>query len=329
LAASAAIVLAGCSPGDGANATGDGAKKMRVGIVFDSGGRGDKSFNDSAWAGIERAQNEFDIEVKSVDSKAMKDFETNQNALAEQGIDLIFAVGFTQQQALQVVAPRFPNTKFAIVDTEVDLPNVRALKFREEQGSYLAGYLAGLMTQTGKIGFVGGMTSDLIKKFETGYIAGAREANPNVQVLPVKYTESWDDVGLGKAAATVLFNQGADIVYHAAGRAGMGVIEAAREQGKFAIGVDSDQDDVAPGSVLTSMVKRVDVAVYETIKDAVEGRFSGGTREYDLALNGVGLTEFRHTKDKIGEENLRKLEEVRQRIVSGEITVPARPSELR
>jgi basic membrane protein A and related proteins len=187
------------------------------------------------------------------------------------------------------------------------------------------------VSKTKKIGFVGGMDIPLIKKFEAGYVAGAKTANPSVEVLPAKYTASWDDVSLGKAAAKVLFNGGADIVYHAAGRCGIGVIDAAGEagEGKYAIGVDSDQDWVKPGHVLTSMVKQVDLAVYETIKAVKEGKFEAGTRIYDLASGGVGLTEFKYTKDVIGPENIKKVEDMKAKIVSGEVAVPTNMDELK
>ena len=327
IAALAFVVAVGCSSDTsttepketGGTASGE---KITVGIVFDSGGRGDKSFNDSAWAGIERAQKEFGIEVKSLDSKKESDYEDNIAGIADQGADLVFAIGIGQNDALKAVAPKYADKKFAIVDAVVEEPNVRSLVFSEEQGSFLAGYLAALVSKSGKIGFVGGKNIPLIKKFEAGFMAGAKLAKPEITVLPAKYTDSWDDTSTGKAAATVLFNGGADIVYHAAGRAGLGVITAAKKKGKFAIGVDSDQDDVEKGTVLTSMIKRVDEAVYSTIKDAVEGKFSNGTKAYDLAANGVGLSEMRNTKDVVGADNLAKVEAVAERIKSGELTVP-------
>lgn len=337
-AALLAFSLVGCSGGGekpsptsgttSAGTTATEGKSLKVGVVFDSGGRGDKSFNDSAWRGIERAKQEFGIEERSVESKSDKDYETNIAALAEQGMDLVVAVGLNQEKALSNVAPRFPNVKFAIVDGSVDAPNVRALKFSEHEGSFLAGYVASLVSTSGKIGFVGGMEMPLIKKFEAGYVAGAKTAKPSIEVLPAKYTGSWNNLDLGKAAANVLFSGGADVVYHAAGRCGLGVIDAAKEAGKFAIGVDSDQDDVAPGSVLTSMIKRVDEAVFQTIRDLRDGKFTAGTKFYTLADGGVGLSEFKHTKDKVGEENMKRLEAVRERIVKGEIKVPSTPEEL-
>ncbi|MGV3616837.1 MAG: BMP family lipoprotein [Fimbriimonas sp.] len=332
----AALVAVGCNGGDSsggaATSTGSpsasGGKAVRVGLVFDSGGVGDKSFNDSADAGLKRAQSELGVEGKSINSRDAKDYETNLTAMAEQGFDLVVAVGSVQANALKVVAPKFPDVKFAIVDADIDQPNVCSLLFSEEQGSFLAGYLAGLMTKTNKIGFVGGMKIALIEKFEAGYGAGAKTANPNVEFLPAKYTASWVDVGLGKAAAQTLYAQGADIVYHASGRCGLGVIDAARESGKFAIGVDGDQDGEAKGNVLTSMVKRVDNAVFETIKDVKDGKFTGGKKSFDLAQGGVGLTEFAYTKDKIGAENLKKLEEITKRVAANEIKVPTNRAEL-
>ncbi|HSI73645.1 MAG TPA: BMP family ABC transporter substrate-binding protein [Fimbriimonas sp.] len=336
----ATALLAGCTSDKPADSTSNvpsgpsadlkpAGKELKVGVVFDSGGRGDKSFNDSAWAGIEKAQREFNLTVATVDSKAAKDYEANLSGLADKGMDLIFAVGITQQDALKAVAPRYPNVKFAIIDGEVDGPNVRNLKFKEEQGSFLAGYLAGLMTKTNKIGFVGGMNIPLIEKFQAGYIAGAKAANPAVVALPGKFTESWDDVTLGEAAARTLLDGGADIVYAAAGRAGIGVINAAADAKKYVIGVDSDQDYLKPGFVLTSMVKRVDVSVYETIKDLNAGTFSTGTKEYTLADNGVGLSEMKFTKDLIGADKLAKVEEEKKKLLEGSVAVPTRMSEVK
>lgn len=328
------LVLFGCngdagSSGSGGSTAGNSdGKSLKVGLVFDSGGKGDKSFNDSAFAGVERAKAELGIEEKTVDSRQEKDYEPNLTAMAEQGFNVVVAVGLAQKNAVEAVAPKFPDTRFALIDAESDLPNVRNLVFTEEQGSFLAGYAAGLATKTNKIGFVGGMKVALIEKFEAGYEAGAKMANPNITVFPARYCESWEDVGLAKAAASTLFDQGADIVYQAAGRAGLGVIDAAREKGKLAIGVDGNQDDVAKGNVLTSMIKHVDNAVFQTIKDVKDGKFTSGTKRYTLADGGVGLTDFAFTKDKIGEENIKKIDEIAKKIIAGEIKVPASRAEL-
>lgn len=342
LSAFALVLVAGC--GDSAPAktsektepgkTAAAGEKLTVGIVFDSGGRGDKSFNDSAYAGIERAEKDFGIEVRTVDSKKVSDYPGNLSGIADQGAKVVFAIGITQQEALQQVADQYPDVKFGIVDAVVDKPNVRSMVFSEEQGSFLAGYAAGLTSKSGKIGFVGGMKIPLIEKFEAGYAAGAKYANPSITVLPSKYTGSWDDTSKGKAAAAFLYGDGADVVYHAAGRCGLGVFAAAKEQNgtgpitKFAIGVDSDQDDQEKGMVLTSMVKRVDEAVYQTIKDAVEGNFKGGTKSYDLAAGGVGLTDFRNTKSVIGQANLDKLAKVTDLVKEGKLKVPSKLSEI-
>ena len=330
----AAFALAACngaSGGSGGSSTTgttgatSAGKSVKVGIVFDSGGLGDKSFNDSAWAGVQRAEKELgisDSDVHKVESKSENEYESNQTQLADLGCDLIFAVGFSQGTALTSVAAKYPNIKFAIVDAEVKAPNVRSLLFSEEQGSYLAGYLAALVSKTGKIGFVGGMKEPLIEKFQAGYEAGAKAAKPTIEILPAKYTGSWDDTSIGKAEAQTLYSDGADVVYHAAGRCGLGVIQAAKEANKFVIGVDSDQDAQAPGNVLTSMVKHVDEAVFETIRDVQAGKFTPGAKRYDLAANGVGLTDFKYTKDAIGQANIDKVNAVAADIKSGKIKVP-------
>ena len=330
LAALAALLLVGCGDTKETSSNTDSGSKaspLKVGVVFDSGGRGDKSFNDSAWAGVEKAEKDLGVSpknVKTVDSKSAKDFTGNLSQLADSGCDVVFAIGIGQDVALKEVAPKYPDVKFALVDGVVDAPNVRSIVFTEEQGSFLAGYAAALASKTGKVGFVGGKKIPLIEKFEAGYEAGAKTADPRITVLPAKYTESWDDTAIGKAMTESLFSSGADVVYHAAGRCGLGVIAAAREAtGKYAIGVDSDQDDEAKGKVLTSMVKHVDQAVYQTIKDVQDGSFKAGTKLYDLKADGVGLTDFRNTKSLLGPDGMKKLEAAAAKIKDGTYKVPA------
>lgn len=336
LAALATLLILGCgnetvktgSDTTAASSGGGSAKSspLKIGVVFDSGGLGDKSFNDSAFAGVQKAEKELGIEdgnVKKVTSKTAKDYESNLSALSEAGCDIVFAIGVGQDQALKIVAPKFSKVKYGLVDAMVDAPNVRSIVFTEEQGSFLAGYAAALASKTGKVGFVGGKKIPLIEKFEAGFEAGAKTANPAIEVLPAKYTESWDDTAIGKSMAESLFSSGADVVYHAAGRCGLGVIAAARDaEGKLAIGVDSDQDDEAKGKVLTSMVKHVDEAVYQTIKDVQDGSFSGGTKVFDLKSNGVGLTDFRNTKDRLGPDGMKKLEDAAAKVKDGTYKVP-------
>lgn len=302
--------------------TAGGQSVLKVGIVFDSGGLGDKSFNDSAYRGLEKAKADFHIEEHHVDSKTQSDYPANLEALADSGNDLVIAVGGAMQDALEAVAPKYPKVKFAIIDASAKGDNVRSLLFTEEQGSFLAGYLAGIMTKTNKIGFVGGVEIPLIKKFQFGYEAGAKTANPSVEILPAKYVGNWDNVDDGKAAAKVLYESGADIVYHAAGKVGLGVIGAAQEENKYAIGVDSDQDDRAPGHVLTSMIKHVDQAVYDTIKDIKDGKFTAGPKVYSLKDGGVGLSPMTYTKDLVGTANLDKVKSVQDDIIGGKINVP-------
>jgi basic membrane protein A len=324
-AAAAVTALAGCGePGTSGGPSAQGGEaKLTVGVVFDTGGLGDKSFNDSAWRGVQRAEKELGVKVLKVESTKESDYQSNLEQLAQQGAGLVIGVGISMRPALEKVAPAYPDTKFVSIDgAPLGMDNVRTIQFREEEGSYLVGYLAGLMTKTGKVGFVGGQEIPLIKKFEAGYAAGARAASPRVEVLPAKYTGNWDNQDTAKVAANVLFGSGADIVYHAAGRAGLGVIAAAKEAGKYAIGVDSDQDGVAPGTVLTSMVKHVDEGIYRTVQDVLAGSFSGGSVVYGLAEGGVGTSEFLHTKGLVGEENIAKLEAVKADIVAGKLQVP-------
>lgn len=335
-----ALTCIGCGPKDGGdpassttgsagNASGGtNAKKLKIGVVFDKGGLNDKSFNDSAWAGVQRAMKEFGVEEIHVETKEEKDYTTNLAAMAEKDCDIVFAIGISQEAALKEVAPQFKDTKFAIVDGRVESENTRCLLFKEEEGSLLVGYLAGQMTQSKKLGFVGGMDLGLIHKFLNGFKAGAMLFDPTIEILPPKFTGNWDNVDQAKAAANLLIQQGADVVYHAAGRAGLGVIKAAKDAGKWAIGVDSDQDYVEPGSVLTSMVKRVDVAVYQTIKDLVDGKFTPGEQIYDLKADGVSISELKYTKDKIGAEKLAKLNEIKKMIVDGTTKAPATDEEF-
>lgn len=319
-------LLAGCKP---TSEAGGEPKKdaLLVGVVYDQGGLGDKSFNDSAQRGVEMAEKKFGITARGIESKEVRDYEANLRELAELGCGLIIGVGSDMEEYVARVAKEFPDVKFALVDGTVEAANLRSLVFKEEEGSFLVGYLAGLMTKTNKIGFVGGKKLPVIERFQYGYYAGAQLANPSIEILPAKFTDDWNNADVAKIAAGFLYSDGADVVFHAAGRAGLGVIDAAKENKKFAIGVDSDQDGIAPGYVLTSMIKRVDNAVYQTISDAVSGKFSGGIKVYGLASDGVGYSDLTHTKDIIGIDNIERLERVKQDIVDGKVTVPSTPEE--
>lgn len=302
--------------------------KVKVGIVYDVGGRGDKSFNDAAYRGLQEAIKRLGIEGKDVEpGEGGANREELLRLLAEQGYDLVIGVGFLFTDTLTKVAKEFPNTKFAIVDGVVEgLPNVRSLVFQEHEGSFLVGAIAGLMTKTNKVGFVGGMDMALIHKFEVGYRAGVKYVNPKAEVL-VNYIgvtgEAFKDPVKGKELALSQFKQGADIVYHASGASGEGVIEAAKEMKKFAIGVDSNQNWIAPGYVLTSMLKKVDVAIYKTIEDLVKGKFTGGIKVYGLKEDGVGVAYDKYNAKLIPDSVRKKVAQLRLDIIAGKIVVPS------
>ena len=237
---------------------------------------------------------------------------------------MIISVGFTMKDSLLAVAQQFPDQKFAIIDEKIEnVPNVASLSFKEHEGSFLVGALAAMMSKTGTIGFVGGMESPLIQKFQSGYIQGAKYVNPNIKILSVYIggNNAWNDPASAKTKTETLIQQKADVVYHAAGASGQGVFQATKEKNVYAIGVDSNQDGIAPGTILTSMMKYVDNAVFNEIKDTLEGKYQPIIQEFGIKEDGVGTTEFEFTKDKIGEENIKKLEQIKQDIKDGKIVV--------
>lgn len=301
---------------------------LKVAMVTDEGGVHDQSFNQSAWEGLQRAQEELGVEVSYQESQQDADFAPNFETLLDAGNDLIWGVGFKLADAVLDAALANPDQKYAIVDHSYgdDTPdNVVGVMFMQEQPSFLVGYIAGKMTETNKVGFVGGVAGDIIWAFDYGYQAGvqyaAHELGKEIEILN-QYAESFSDVAKGKAIAQQMYQQGADIVFHAAGDVGTGVIEAAKEQGKWAIGVDRDQNYLAPDNVLTSAMKRVDVGVYNVVKDLVEGKFPGGqTITYGLADGGA--VDIAPTSNKhVPQEILDEVEELKQKIIDGEIVVP-------
>lgn len=320
------LVIGGCSRPK----TEPQSKKLRMAVVTDTGGIGDLSFNAMAWSGLQKAGKDLNVDVKFLESKEQADYARNLSQFAQQGYDLVFAVGFLMEDAVKEIAPKYPKTKFAIIDGNApDLPNAAALKFKENEGCFLAGALAASMSKTGKIGFIGGMEVDLIKRFESGYKAGAMTINPKIKVLAA-YTGKWDDPGKGNELAMAQFGQGADIVFHASGSCGLGVIQAAKTKGPgyYAIGVDADQDYIAPGRVLTSMMKRVDNAVYSTCKSVAENAFQPGDHVFGLKEGGVGLSPMKYTKKDIPPEVLAKIEKLRQQIIKGTVKPPSTVKEL-
>lgn len=324
-------LLAGC----GRRAEEGAAGALRVGLVFDIGGRGDKSFNDSAYRGLERAERDLGIRFQYLEPAEGADRETGLREYASRGFDLVIGTGFMFSDDIAKMAREFPQVKFACVDytlkldaegRPVPLPeNLVGLKFREEEGSFLAGAAAALVSRSGVLGFVGGMDIPLIHKFEAGYRAGARHVRPSTEVL-VGYAgvtaNAFKDPAKGKELATSMYGRGADVVFHASGTTGLGVFEAAREHGTLAIGVDSDQYDEAPGHILTSMVKDVDVAVYETIRSVQAGSFTGGIREFGLREDGVRVVRDARNAEVFPDAVQARVAALADSIASGWITVP-------
>jgi basic membrane protein A and related proteins len=311
----------GSKGGGGKPAAGGGIK---VALVLSVGGLGDKSFNDSAYQGLMKAKSELGITAVYGQPEQMSEDEKYLRQYAEQGFDPVIGVGFLMKDALDKVAGEFPKTHFAIIDALVDRPNVASLVFKEHEGSFLVGAIAGLMTKTGKVGFVGGMDIPLIHKFELGYTEGVKYVNPKAEIF-VAYAgsgpESFHDPVKGKSLALSQFDRGADIIFQAAGSTGNGVIDAAKERRLFAIGVDANQNYMAPGNVLTSMMKRVDVAVFKIVKDVVEGSFAGGPHVYGPEVDGVAYALDDYNRGLIPPEVLAKVDAIKQDIVAGKIKV--------
>lgn len=297
----------------------------KVAIVYSTGGKGDKSFNDAAFRGLEKAQKELGIEFKEYEPKdAAGETKDALNQFAETGeYELIIAIGFNLKDSLIAVAESFPDQKFAIVDESVELPNVASLKFKEHEGSFLVGAVAAMMTKSNNLGFVGAVEIPILQKFEAGYVQGAKYINPDIKVTSVWLggNNPFNDPAAAKAKTETLIQQGADVIYHAAGGSGAGMFQAVKEKSIYGIGVDSNQDAEVPGFVLTSMMKYVDVAVFNTIKDTLDGKFEAKLKEFGIKEDGIGTTNFEFTKDKIGEENLKKLEQIKNDIKEGKITV--------
>ncbi|HEY9231009.1 MAG TPA: BMP family ABC transporter substrate-binding protein, partial [Blastocatellia bacterium] len=272
----ALLIASGCSRVFGGSDEAGG--KKRVGIVFDIGGKDDKSFNAAAWVGVQRALKDMpnDMILRDVEPGDPTSIEPSMRAFAERGYDLIIGVGFAQAPIMEQVSKDYPNLKFAIIDGVIDAPNVASLIFKEHEGSFLVGMIAARTTKTNKVGFVGGMDIPLIHKFATGYEEGARYANPKIEVFEnyVGVNDSaWNNPGKGKELAKAQIERGADVIFQAAGNSGLGVFDAAEETNHLAIGVDANQNWVKPGFILTSMMKRVDNAVYNTVKEVVGNHF--------------------------------------------------------
>lgn len=301
------------------------AAPLKVGLVLDKGGKDDKSFNSAAYAGATRAQKDLKIDLKYVEATDTNAVENLHRAFARKDFDLIIGIGFAQAEAVKKVSAQFPKIKFAVVDGEVNAANVRSLLFEEHEGSFLVGAIAAMKSKTGHVGFIGGMDIPLIRRFAMGYEAGAKYVNPKM-----KYTqnfigvtgEAWNNPPKAKELALSQFSQSADVVFVAAGASNGGAFDAAEEQKKFAIGVDSNQNWMRPGVILTSMIKAVDVAVYDTIKTAQEGKFTAGVFRFGLKNNGVDYALDSYNEKLITPEMKKKVDEIKTKIISGQIKVP-------
>ena len=318
---------------------------VNVGMVYATGGLGDGSFNDQAQTGIQRAAEELDVQFQEAQPQEVADFANLQQQFAQStdpDYDLVSCIGFLQADALGENAAQYPEQNFQIVDSVVDEPNVASYVFAEEEGSYLVGQLAGLLTtrsfsagagstqsDSTNVGFVGGVESDLIRRFEAGYTAGVKAANDDVDVQ-TNYVGSFNDPQGGQEAALSMYNSGADVIYHASGNTGTGVFRAAQEQGRFAIGVDRDQSvtrDSYADVILASMVKRVDTAVFDAVEAQVEGDFPGGSvTALGLEAEGVGIVYGQQLGEAIPSEVQSTIGDARTAIVDGEVDVPTDPN---
>ncbi len=303
----------------------------RVGLVFDVGGRGDKSFNDAAYRGLLEAARRHGVRFELAEPAGAEDREAALRLFAARGFDLVIGVGHIFTRDMTDIAGDFPAVRFACVDfsrPDSPRPNLLGLTFREEEGAYLVGAAAALESKTGHVGFVGGMTVDLIRKFEAGYRAGVRAACPDCTVHAAyagATADAFRDPAKGKAIAVGQISSGVDVLFHAAGATGHGVFEAAREARARAIGVDRDQADEMPGVVITSLVKRVDTAVTDVIGGVARGEFRGGVRSFGLAEGGVDWVHEGPHADRLAPATVARVEALRGDIVAGRVRVPTRP----
>ena len=314
----AAAVVAVLAAGTGS------AEEIKPGIVYDLGGKFDKSFNEGVWNGAQRFTadtgiefREFEVQTDSQRVQALRNF-------ARRGHDPILAVGFQYASSLEKVAPEFPDIRFSIIDSIIDLPNVQSIVFKEQEGSFLVGMLAAMSAESGKVGFVGGMDVPLIRRFACGYVLGARHANPEIEVyqnMTGTTGAAWNDPVKGAELAKSQFDRGADVVFHAAGGTGIGVLQAAADAGKLGIGVDSNQNHLHPGNVLTSMLKRVDVAAYEVFNSARNGNWQSGTLNLGLAEDGVGWALDEHNEALVSQQMRDAVAAAADQIRSGAIHV--------
>ena len=300
------------------------AADFKPAVVFDMGGKFDKSFNEGVYNGVEKFKSETGVKYREFEVTNETQREQAIRKMAQRGGNPVLGIGFAQAPAIEKVATEFPDGRFAIIDMVVDKPNVQSIVFKEHEGSFLVGLLAAMASKSGKVGFVGGMDIPLIRKFACGYEQGAKHANANVEVLQNmtgSTPSAWNDPGRGGELTKGQFDRGVDVVFAAAGGTGVGVYQAAADAGKFAIGVDSNQNHLHPGTMLTSMLKRVDVAAYNVFKDAKDGNFKSGISVLGLAEGGVGWALDEHNKALITPEMMAAVTQAEADIIAGKIVV--------
>lgn len=315
-AAKAEETAAVSAPGQ---STGDSG--IKAVLVTTTGGLGDRSFQDSAWAGLQQAEEELGVEIAVIEPKTNADYGSSFVAAVNGGANIVFALGNDFTDTLNEYAPKFPEVKFVGLNSQAAGDNVKVAKTADHEGSFLVGALAAMMSETDSIGAIGGIEGDNIKRFLVGYEEGAQYVNPDITVLK-SYVGSFSDPAKGKEFAIQLKNQNADIIYQVAGGTGVGIFEAVKEnKGLYGIGVDADQDGLAEGKILTSMIKNCNVVTYSSVKELLDGEFTSGDEIYNLANEGVGLSDMIYTRDLIGEEKLNELVVIKEKIASGEIKV--------
>ena len=301
------------------------AAEIKPAVIYDMGGKFDKSFNEGVWNGVKKFTDETGIEVMEFEVTNETQREQAMRRMAERGATIVLGVGFAQADAISKVAAEYPDIQFSIIDVGwLDAPNLRQYVFKEHEGSYLVGVAAAHASMTGKVGFVGGMDIPLIRKFACGYVGGVKSVNASADVyqnMTGTTPSAWNDPAKGAELTQSQIDRGADVVYHAAGGTGMGVIQAAADSGKLAIGVDSNQNGIAPGSVLTSMLKRVDVAAFETFIDAKNGAFSSGIKVLGVAEGGVDWAQDENNASLVTAEIKSAVEKARADILSGKVSV--------
>lgn len=300
------------------------AADFKPAVVFDMGGKFDKSFNQGVYDGVEKFKSESNVEYLEFEVTNEAQREQALRKMAQRGADPVLGIGFAQAPALEKVAKEFPDTRFAIIDMVVDLPNVRSIVFKEHEGSFLVGVLAALASESGKVGFIGGMDIPLIRRFACGYEQGVKHANGDAEVIQNMTgttPAAWNDPGRGGELTKSQFDRGVDVVYAAAGGTGVGVYQAAKDGGKMAIGVDSNQNYLHPGTMLTSMLKRVDVAAYNVFKDSQDDKFTPGIQVLGLAEEGVGWALDEHNESMVTAEMKAAVEEAQAAILAGDISV--------